>query len=351
MFARIWPRSLLICFFSVLSVASHLAAETLVPAKLEDRSPREVIRKKIFPDGSAGRDCKIMSKDPKGIVEADSSLTLFIQSLVRSIKTGDAKALQVLFHPQLKVRTPQAQGALTSIQRISGDKIDATLFRAYGINSLDGLTTPIECADDGLLVHPLFSHPFQVGLWVQVMGADEITRVYAVLVPTKDKWLIGAWHVQQWTHAGKDYVAWRQEAETFLEKKQDLAAWIYLDITSKLLDGGKFLVFPVMNDVIAEKQKILGSKSLKDVLAPKFKDEKLVYASTLFSRKGAAVLLRFLIPGEWSAVTIRDHCKQKLKDISTESWATALAGIRCDYVLPKESIEKEGVLGGIFIER
>lgn len=29
----------------------------------------------------------------------------------------------------------------------------------------------------------------------------------------------------------------------------------------------------------------------------------------------------------------------------------AVAGLRCDYVMPKESIEKEGALGGIFIDK
>jgi hypothetical protein len=30
---------------------------------------------------------------------------------------------------------------------------------------------------------------------------------------------------------------------------------------------------------------------------------------------------------------------------------SAVAGVRCDYVLPRESIEKEGAQGGIFVDR
>lgn len=333
-----------------LSVALF-AEDTLIPAKLEDRSPREDVRKKVFPEGAAQRSCKIMSKDPKGVVDLDPALTLAIQNLTKSISSSDDKTLQSLFHPQLKVRSAQVKSALTSIQRISGDKIEASMFRAYGINSLDGVTTAISCPEDGLMVHPLFSHPFQAGVWIQVLGRDEITRVYLVLVPSKDKWLIGAWHVQQWTHAGKDFSVWRQEAESYVEKKQEIAAWLYLDIASKLLDGGKFLSFPVENDVVAEKSKILGTKSLKDVLAPKFTNEKLVYASSLFSRKGASLLIRFGIPGEWSANAIRDNCRQKFSELIKEPWMAGVAGIRCDYVTPRESVEKDGVLGGIFVDR
>lgn len=336
---------------SLLLSYSAALAESLVPAKLEDRSPREEIRKKIFPQGSPDRSCQILSRDPKGTVEVDPGLTAFIQSLIKSINSGDAKTLQTLFHPQLKVKSPQVKAAITSIQRISGDKIDATMFRAYGINSFDGVTTAIPCPEDGLLVHPLFSHPFQAGVWIQATGAEEVTRVYVVLIPTKDKWMIGAWHVQQWTHAGKDFTVWRQEAESLSAKNQQLAAWVYLDIAGKLLDGGKFLVLPVSEDIAKEKQKAMPIKSLKDQLAPKFKDDKLVYASSLFSRKGAAILLRFSIPGEMSAVAIRDHCKSKYKELSAEAWMTSISGIRCDYVLPRESIDKEGALGGIFIDR
>lgn len=327
------------------------AEDVLVPAKLEDRSPREEVRKKIFPEGSSPRACKILSRDPKGIVEADSGLTAVIQSLTMAISTSDDKALLPLFHPQLKVRSAQVKGALTSIQRISGDKVDATMFRAYGINSFDGVTTAIECPEDGLMVYPLFAHPFQAGVWIQVLGRDEITRVYVVLVPTKEKWLIGAWHVQQWTHAGKDFSVWREEAQALAAKKQDITAWLYLDIAAKLLDGGKFLAFPVEKDVASEKSKVFAGKSLKDVLAPKFKNDKLVYASSLFSRKGASLLVRFGIPGEWSANAIRDNCRLKFRELSNEPWMSGVAGIRCDYVMPRESVEKEGALGGIFVDR
>jgi hypothetical protein len=337
--------ALLFCGFQVAK------AEILVPTKLEDRSLRESFRKRVFPEGSPDRACKIISKDLRGAVAEDAGLTESIESLIKAIKTSDGKMLVSLFHPQLKVRLSQAKATLTSIQLISGDKVDATLFRAYGLNNLDGETQAINCPDDGLMLHPLYGHPFQAGVWIQALGRDEVTRVYAIMVPTKEKWLIGAWHVQQWTHAGKDFTVWRTEAEDLVAKKQDIAAWIYFDLTAKLLAGGKFVVFPVAKDIETERAKLLSGKSLKETLAEKFLPEKLVYASSLFSRKGASFLLRFGIPEEWSANAIREHCRAKFKQLSKESWMSALAGVRCDYVLPRESIEKEGAQGGIFVDR
>jgi hypothetical protein len=345
---------LLICATLVPTQLETLLAAAdntvVVPAKIEDRSPREDLRLKIFANDVAQRACRVMSKDPKGSVDADARVSLFIHQLLKAINSSDAKQLRSMFHPQLKVTLNQATSSLTSIKRISGERPEATLLRAYGINSLDGTTSAIPCQEDSLEVYPLSAHPFQIGLWIQATGADEITRIYAQLVPSKERWFIGAWHVQQWTHAGKEVTVWVQEAEGLLTKNQQLASWIYLDIASKLLDGGKFLRFPVMDDVTAEKKKVLGTKTLKDALSPKFKDDKLVYTSSLFSRKGASLLLRFSIPAEWSAVAIREHCRQKFKQLSVESWMSAIAGVRCDYVLPRESIEKEGVLGGVFVD-
>lgn len=338
-------RSCLLFFCSVTALA-----DSLVPAKLEDRSPREFVRKRIFPDGSPAQSCKIMSKDLKGAVSDDAALTEAVQGLLKAINASDAKALVELFHPQLKVRLAQAKAALTSIERISGQKVDATNFRIYGLNNLDGESVGVECPEDGLILHTLSAHPFQAGVWLQALGRDEVTRVYALFVPTKDKWQIGAWNVQQWTHAGKDFTAWRSEAEALAAKKQDVAAWLYLDLTTKLLDGGKFLTFPVAKDIAAERDKYFPGKSLKDILSDKVLPEKLVYASSLFSRKGVSILLRFGIPEEWSANAIRENCRAKHKQLAKLPWMSAVAGIRCDYVMPGESTEKEGRLGSIFVD-
>ena len=335
----------------VLCLASPMYADILVPAKFEDQSPREAVRKKLFPEGSPKRDCKIASKDPAGVVESDPGLTTALQALIKGINASDADILVPLFHPQLKVKSGVVKGALTSISGISGANLDATLFRAYAMNSLTGETAAIPCPEDGLHLHPLYGHPFQVGAWIQVLGRDEISRVYVILIPTKDKWQIGAWHVQQWSHAGKDFMAWRDEAAALASKKDELAAWLYYDLTAKLMDGGKFIVFPVAADIAAERGKLLGGKPLIEALAAKLPKEKLVYASSLFSRKGVSILLRFGIPAEWSANAIREHCRQKFTELTKEPWMAAIAGIRCGYVMPQESTQKEGVLGGIFVDQ
>lgn len=340
---------LLIVLFYLISVQA--LAEALVPAKMEDVSPREDLRKKIFADSLTKRACKVISKNPTGAVADNPSLTNTLQKLLDAMNKNSPSDLVPLFHPQLKVKTKQVAAALTSISRISGKNVQSSLFRAFALNNPDGDPQPTECADDGIMIRPLYGHRVQVAVWIQAQGADEVSRVYADLVPTKDAWLIGAWNVQQWTHAGQDYNEWRTQAQKMLESKQLVAAWIFYDIAIKLLDGGKFLNFPVGKEITAEQTKVLAGKSLMDVVAPKFPSEKLVYVSSLFSRHGAALLLRFGLENEWSANAIREHCRTKFRYLLDDGLARDLAGIRCDYVLPKESPSKEGIMGGIFVDQ
>lgn len=338
-------------FTFLLLFTWDIASAELVPAKIEDLSPREDFRKKTFYDSLSKRSCKIISRNPSGAVSENPLLTNVLQRLIDALNKKSAPDLLPLFHPQLKVKTKQVAAALTSISRISGDNVQASLFRAYAINNPDGDPQPTECAEDALVIRPLYGHRVQVAVWIQTQGSDEVSRVFATFVPTKDSWTIGAWNVQQWTHTGQDYTEWRAKAQKILENKQLIASWIFYDIGIKLLDGGKFLMFPVKAELEAEQLKVLGSKGLLPTLEPKFTSEKLVYASSLFSRHGAALLLRFGLENEWSANAIREHCRSKFKSLLEDGTARELAGIRCDYVLPKESPTKEGVLGGIFVDQ
>jgi hypothetical protein len=334
-----------------LGFGVSVTAETLVPAKIEEQSPKESLRKELFSSQLNTRACKILSRDPAGVVEKDAALSKTLMVLIKGIKESDDLSLLPLFHPQIKVKKSAVKSALISIERITGPKPDASLFRAYGINNPTGDVAATDCLEDGLKVFPVYGHPLQVGAWIQATGKDEVARVYVVLIPTKDQWRIAVWHVQQWTHAGKDFTSWRSEASELAAKKEELAAWIYLDLAIKLLDGGKYLEFPVAGDLGRERADLLGGKSLLEAMKPKFFDETIVYASSLFSRHGASFLLRFRIPGEWSANAIKKHCSDHFKRLSAESWTRAIAGMRCDYVLPSESTTKEGALGGIFIDR
>jgi hypothetical protein len=322
----------------------------LRPAPVGEVSPREDIRKKIFSDSLMKRDCKIISKNPSGSVAENPGITAALQKLIEGINQKSTMDLLSLFHPQLKVKKQQIAAALTSIERIAGADVQASLFRAYAINNPDGDPQPTTCAEDGILIRPLYGHRIQVAVWIQAQGRDEVARVFANFVPTKDKWQIGAWHVQQWTHTGQDYNEWREKAQKAVEKKQTIPGWIFYDIAIKLLDGGKFLSFPFESDFRAEQSRILASKTLLQALKPKFPQDNLVYASSLFSRKGAALLIRFSLETEWSANAIREHCKVKYRQFLNEGIAKDLSGVRCDYVLTKESPNKEGVMGGIFID-
>jgi hypothetical protein len=339
---------LLLLALNLLAVAQ---AETLVPAKIEDQSPKESLRRVLFSSQPDSRACKILTRDPAGFVEQDPSLSKTFSMLIEGIRGANDSILVPLFHPQIKAKSKSVKSALISIERISGKKPEVSLFRAYAINNPTGDVALTTCPEDGLGVFPVYGHPLQVGGWIQVTGKDEVARVYVVLIPARNQWRIAVWHVQQWTHSGKDFEIWRSEASALLAKKDEIAAWIYTDIAAKLLDGGKYLEFPIAKDIERERSGLLAGKSLVDVMRPKFPSENIVYASSLFSRHGASFLLRFRVAAELSANAIKKNCMQHFANLSSEPWMAALAGVRCDYVLPQESATKEGAMGGIFVDK
>ena len=69
-----------LCFSSLVS------AETLVPAKLEDQSPKETLRKSIFGTQEKNRGCRILSRDPAATVDQDAALSATLKSIIKSIK-------------------------------------------------------------------------------------------------------------------------------------------------------------------------------------------------------------------------------------------------------------------------
>jgi hypothetical protein len=42
-------------------------------------------------------------------------------------------------------------------------------------------------------------------------------------------------------------------------------------------------------------------------------------------------------------------CTSAGTDIASRNSSKGLLGIRCNFVLPKEAVEKDGILGGMFI--
>ncbi len=342
-------------FFSVVLFCaayapSFIAAEvTLKPVPIEASSAKEDLRRKIFGTDLAQRQCKTISTDPRATVEIAPDVEQTIQKITTSINSRSDKTFKNYFNPRLKVNSGKAMGALDAIRRIAGEGMAVSNYRIMALNSPDGSTDAIECPDTGVMLHPLYGYPLTIGVWLQATGDKEVARVFFELVPSSKDWTIGAWHVQQWTHASKDFAMWYELASVEAQAKRTISAYIASDIAVKLLDGGGFLVFPVKKDAESFRDQQLNSADFMKAVSETFAADKVVYASSLFAQEGAGLLVRFEVKEELSAKAINAHCQDRLKTLSQKDWSKVLVGMRCAYNFPREKASADGVLGGIYM--
>lgn len=343
---------LCIGFLAFLSDSIY-ADEVLKPAPPEASSPREDLRKQIFGKKQHvdTRACETLATDPAATVAVDSGLQDTVREIIKAMNNSDEKTLRDDFNPRLKIKAGQVAGSLMKLKKIIGSKYAVTNYRVVALNSPDGSTGPIECEDTGVLMHPLYGYPLSAGVWLQATGEEEVARIFIALVPSKKDWTIGAFHIQQWTHAGKDFAMWYETAQGFALKNHKTSAYIAADIAAKLLDGGGFLVFPVKQEAEAWRDKQMSHEAWVKAIHATFPQDELVHVATLFVRGGAGVLLRFGIKAEISANAVREDCKVHLQKAMAAEWGEAIQGIRCGYNFPRENAKSEGVMGSIYISK
>jgi hypothetical protein len=337
---------------AILSEPQAAVAQKLVTSPIEASSPREDVRKKIFSVNLNNRACEVLAKDPSAeSLTADPELKRVVKGIIESVSKGNEKTLRDFFNPRAKVKASHVLASLASLKRITGANATVANFRIFALNSPDGAADAIECQDTSVKVHPLYGYPLSVGVWLQATGDSEVVRIFASLVPDQKTWTIGAWHVQQWTHSGKEFSQWFELAQSEAKIAHKGSAYIASDIASKLLDGGGFIVFPVKEDVDAFRDKQMSAQQWFDLIKSTFPNDKLIYANSLFVPQGAAVLVRFEIKAEMSLNLIKEHCAQRLRDAMKQEWSSAIVGIRCSYNTPREDSKKEGVTGGILVTK
>src|SRR5690606_13636117 len=129
------------------------------------------------------------------------------------------------------------------------------LFKLWALNTVDGSTKALHCDEGRLNLYPLYGYPLQFGVWLQIMGQKELGRIYMTIVPADGKWNVGSLNAQQWTHEGKDFATWTEEALKLSRMGHKPAAWVKFDVSAKLLDGGGFVDIEMRNEVLAARDR------------------------------------------------------------------------------------------------
>ena len=315
----------------------------------EVNSPKEALRKTLFADRLDKPGCVVVKSDPHGVVEAERELDYFLKVLMDAIKKKNELALQPLFHQRTNTTLAAIGDTFGRLDLTYGAPFDVSLFRLFAINSVDGTPVGVPCEGDSLSVFGLYGYPLQFGAWLSVMGQKELGRIYVGIVPADGRWNIGSFHVQQWTHAGRDYMAWAKEALEAKGKGHREAAFVKYDLAVKLLEAGNYLELAAKKDLEAARNASMTQDAWDKSIKGTLKSFDVIHTATLFVEGGAAILVRLRVPGEISVENIKKSCRDIVADLGKNEWTDDLVGVRCGYNLPKEPADKDGVQGGIFL--
>jgi len=324
----------------------------IVPLPPEAGSPHEDLRKRLFADSVTQASCASITTGPKGnLMKVESDLDRFIANLLDSLQKRDVTNLLRFFHPRLGVRPIVIEAQLHGIERIYGKPIDWSIRDLWALNSVDGSTKGLACGP-GLNVYPLYGYPLQFGLWLQAMGPKELGRIYMGIVPANGRWNIGSFHVQQWTHSGREASSWAEEAARDVVAKEPMAAWAKFDLARKLASGGGFVELAATSEALALRDQQMTEDQWKNeittAIAASAKDREIAHVSTMLADGGVGILIRFRTNRDLALSEIKSSCAAIGKDLAARSWSNRLAGLRCSWILPKEGADKDGVLGGIY---
>jgi hypothetical protein len=341
-----------ICLASALFIVPSYAKEGTPGLKIEkinNSGYREKLRLQLFKKAPTIPACKMMKTHPTGKVDnAGAELNSFLALILKSLKEKDHKTLTSLFHKRLKVNKFVIKEAMMSLDNTYVPPLDITLFKLWALNTVDGTPKPLGCGER-FNIYPLYGYNLQFGVWLQVMGQKELGRIYLGLVPTEGRWNIGSFHKQQWTHDGKDFISWTENATKTARTGDKMAAWVFYDLATKLLDGGGFLDMGIKKEIEEARNSLMTREEWDHNIKPALKEWDVGYLGTLFVNNGAGILVRLKTKKEVFDKKITTICKKVGEAIMTLPWTRHMQGVRCSFVLPKENPKKEGFLGGVYL--
>ena len=351
--------------FSLLLIVLQTSVIKATSSKFSNQDNLTPIIEKVFSKVPEKKKCvKIRKKSTQQTGEqnenrskatydyVDPALEKILSTLKKSIETNDHYAIQKLFHPRLAVSTGALKQIYIKIETNIGKKVEANIERVWALYTKDGSSEDIECENDELFISPQYGYDFQYGVWVSILGAKELGKIFLSLVPTNNHLYIGAFHFQIWTHMKKDYIGWIKDADIDYKEKNLISAFIKYDLAKKLIFGKSFYRLKSESEIDKFIDENLNRKVWEQLLVDSLPSDTLIHATSILASKGAGLMLRFSLDKELSSYDIKEHCKKVFRTLDKQQWFKKLHGVRCGYNLPQESNHlKDGVLGSIFIDK
>ena len=323
---------------------------TFVAKDLFALSPLD-LRKSIFAGSLETNSCKVVSRGIRSdLKNYDPDVERRVQYIKSTLKERDTAKFTGMFHPRLKIGAKQAKRIFGQFDYVYREP-ELSVYRVWALNAATDDMKPLPCPEDALALQPHYGYPLQFGVWIQVMGQKELARIYLSLVPRKGQWLVGFFHLQQWTHLGKDAEVWVADALEESSQKRKFAAFAKLDIAQKLLRGGGYVYQKLRLDVETTKQAYYADDAWHQTIVKNLLPHKVVYTGTLLAKDGAGVLVRLQLPKKVPGAQLKPECLAIGKKIHKLADGALLGGVRCGYTLKGESPTRDGSMGSRFIPR
>ena len=333
-----------------LSVALLLSQPLWAEVDSFPINPSQVkgLTQKIFPD-TLRVSCRTLSRGPKSELGDFESVGPFVKKTIEHLQNEEWTKLVSLFHPLVRGRDDLGEKIAATFRHKYEKPWQFSVYREWAIHTVNGDPLEVPCDDGALTVTSRYSYPLQFAVWLQVMGSNEIGRVFMIVVPGEKDWRIAAWHISQWSHQGKDAAYWAKDAGEANAKGDKVAASIKYDVAQKLLDVGKLLFLNEREKLSQERDKIMAKAELLSIVNKTLKTDGIVYTASILAEDGAGLSIRERIKVEEPTHDLMRRCIQRGKTlISGKVLSPALGGLRCSYVLPQEPAESDGQLGGFF---
>ena len=268
-----------------------------------------------------------------------------IISALQGDKPGD---LAPLFHPRLRVSAASLTAEMSKMESVLHAPLEVSSYRVWVVKSLDGGVRWIPCAQDDFEIKAHYGYPLQVGLWLQVNGSQELARLYVSLVPKKNRWLVGAFSWQKWTHNGQPVKFWASQSVELFKKSKIAESFFFRDIANKLSTTNP-PVRPMQLDVQGEAR--VPFQPWLDEMALALRPYSIISLKSLLLKKGLAAQLTLRSKKASDKKKRQQTCDMVRSRLFGLSKPERFQGLYCFFQQPKgrltQELETKKVFSGV----
>ncbi len=249
-----------------------------------------------------------------------------------------------LFHARLKFTEAKFKLVFHQIYDKLKGPLEVSTYRVFALRDPQQGSPLIACDSDDVHIHPLVGHGLQFAVWIQLLGKEELGRIFIQIVMDQDqKWKIGSFYYTQWTHDAKNSQDWAQESIQD-EKNAKLISYLKLDLASKLVKATPYFRFDEEQAllVLLNKKKITWEYELRKLL----NGHNAQHLSSTLTSKGVGLSMKAVIP-QGVTVSPKDECKKLWTILQNEKRLNGLKGLRCAWYYPDEKIDETGRLEAV----